>query len=98
MACFTCNSPIMPTKPSVHQALPLWSTVIMCGVRPPGGLERMVYSFIMPFAAYSPIRATAGLFSVNQILLLASTLMPYGRLFAEGVVNSLKACVDVLNF
>src|SRR5437868_281193 len=76
VAFSTFNSPIIPTQPSVHQIFPLGSTLIKCGVRPPGKLVRILYSFKVPPLVYSPINATAELFSVNQILFEASTTIP----------------------
>src|SRR5438477_2885292 len=80
------------TQPSDHQTVPFGAIVIRCGVRPvpPVCVFRILYSFRVPLAVYSPISATASVFSVNQTSLEASTVMPYGLLFVAGVATSWK--------
>ena len=71
-------SPIIPANPSVHQILPSEATVIRCGVKFVVEPVRILYSCSCPPTVYSAIKATDELFSVNQISLVLSTVIPYG--------------------
>src|SRR6266852_6151534 len=85
-----------PENPSEYQIVPALSATIKCGIGPPAMLITCSLIVIVPVVVGVKLPIFCVALSANQIVPVASFVIPYGKLPAVAIAVSTKALVVVL--
>src|SRR5258708_10950657 len=85
-----------PENPSEYQSVPALSATIKCGIGPPARLITYSVIAIVPVVVGVKLPIFCAPLSANQIVPVASFVIPYGRLPAVAMAVSTKVLVVVL--